>query len=112
MANRVFNVAKGMVNAYHDRVVQSDPATSALLLIILQSCEDDDVLDDYATISTLLASAGNTEADFTNYERKITKEQRTSTIKFIPSLVECVITVCSSLLFVTNRTRQAEPMPI
>lgn len=71
MANRVFNVAKGMVNAYHDRVVRSDPATSALLLIILQSCEDDDALDDYATISALLASAGNVEADFTNYERKV-----------------------------------------
>lgn len=70
MANIVFNIAKGEVNAYTKRVVNNDPANSALVVVLLKTAEADGVLQDYNTLGDILAGA-NTEADFTNYSRKI-----------------------------------------
>lgn len=70
MANIVFNIAKGEVNAYVKRVVNNDPANSALVVVLLKTAEADSVLQDYNTLGNILAGA-NTEADFTNYSRKI-----------------------------------------
>jgi len=66
-----FNIAKGRVNAYFDRVANNDPANSAIVLVLLQAAETDAVLQDYADLASLLAAAGNTEANFTNYTRKV-----------------------------------------
>jgi hypothetical protein len=41
-----------------------------MVIVLLQASQADDALRDYTTLSTLLADAGNTEADFTNYARK------------------------------------------
>lgn len=71
MADGVFNIAKGMVNAYHDRVNDNDPANSALIIVLLKVAEADATLEDYDDLATLLVAAGNTEADFTNYARKV-----------------------------------------
>ena len=70
MANIVFNIAKGEVNAYVKRVVNNDPANSALVVVLLKTAEADGILQDYNTLGNILAGA-NTEADFTNYSRKI-----------------------------------------
>ena len=66
----VFNVAKGEDNAYTKRVVNNDPANSALVVVLLKAAEADGILQDYNTLGDILAGA-NTEADFTNYSRKI-----------------------------------------
>lgn len=70
MASVTFNVAKGKVNAYTERVAGNDPANSALVLVLLKTAEADATLQDYDTLGALLAGA-NTEADFTNYARKV-----------------------------------------
>lgn len=70
MANGVFNIAKGRVNEYQNRVNDNDPANSALIVVLLKVAEADATLEDYADLGTLIAAAGNTEADFTNYARK------------------------------------------
>ena len=69
MATGIFNVALGRVNALHDRVVDNDPANSAITIVLLKVVEVDATLEDYATLDALLVAAGNTEADFTNYAR-------------------------------------------
>lgn len=75
MANFEFNVAKGKTNAYYDRVANQDPATSAIVIVLLKAAEADATLEDYDDLATLLAAAGNTEADFTDgvtpYARKV-----------------------------------------
>jgi len=58
------------VNAYVKRVVNNDPANSALVVVLLKAAEADGILQDYDTLGDILAGA-NTEADFTNYSRKI-----------------------------------------
>ena len=69
MGDIVFNVAKGKVNEYHDRVNANDPANSALIIVLLKVTESDALLKDYDTLALLLAGS-NTEADFTSYARK------------------------------------------
>lgn len=71
MADFVFNIARGRVNEMHRRVVNNDPANSGLVLVLLQAAEADDTLDNYDDLASLLAAAGNTEADFTSYTRKV-----------------------------------------
>lgn len=74
MASLVFNIAKGKVNAYTERVVTNDPANSALVVVLLKTVEADATLQDYDTLGDLLAAGGgtaNVECDFTNYARKI-----------------------------------------
>jgi len=70
MADGVFNIAKGMVNGYVDRVATNDPANSALVVVLLQVSEIDATLEDYDTLGALLLGS-NTESDFTNYARKV-----------------------------------------
>ncbi len=70
MADEVFNIAKGHVNEYVDRINGNDPSNSALIIVLLKAAEADATLRDYDDLDTLLTQAGNTEADFTNYARK------------------------------------------
>jgi len=70
MANQVFNIAKGHVNEYVNRVVNNDPANSALVIVLLKVNEADATLIDYDDLGALLAGS-NTEADFTNYSRQV-----------------------------------------
>ena len=69
-----FNIAKGKVNAYTERVVTNDPANSALVVVLLKTAEADATLQDYDTLGALLAAGGgtaNVECNFTNYARKV-----------------------------------------
>lgn len=70
MADGVFNIAKGRVNQYQSNVANNAPANSALIVVLLQTAETDATLEDYDDLAALLAAA-NTEADFTNYIRKV-----------------------------------------
>lgn len=70
MADGVFNVAKGKVNEYMARVDGNDPAAGTIVVVLFKVSEADGTLEDYDLLSTLIAGS-NTEADFTNYARKV-----------------------------------------
>lgn len=70
MASGVFNVAKGRVNELMIRVDTNDPTNSGIVIVLLETAEADATLEDYDTLSALLAGS-NTEAAFTNYARKV-----------------------------------------
>jgi len=61
MANIVFNIAKGKVGAYYDRVKGNDPANSAIILVPIESSglESDATLIDADTLAALIAGATN-----------------------------------------------------
>lgn len=69
MATNPCNIAKGRVIEYYSRVKNNDPTNSALVIVVLKVSESISALRDYDDLSALLASAGNTEANFTNYAR-------------------------------------------
>lgn len=70
MADGVMNIAKGRVGELYNRVESNDPANSALIVVLLKANEAEATLVDRDTLSAVLAEAGTTEADFTNYARK------------------------------------------
>lgn len=61
MANIVFNIAKGLVAAYFDRVKSNDPANSAIILVPIEtaSLPADSALIDLDTLAAVLATAAN-----------------------------------------------------
>lgn len=65
MSDQVFNIAKG---AAAEKV--RDGAT-VVLVLLLQANESEVDLLDHAELDALLGAAGNTEATFTNYARKV-----------------------------------------
>ncbi len=67
----VFNISRGKVNAYYERVATNDPANSAIVVVLMQTIEADATIADYDSLGALLVPAGNVQADFTNYARKI-----------------------------------------
>lgn len=81
MADKVFNIAKGRVAEFAWRVKNNDPANSALVVVALQATglEADGTLEDYATLSALLAAA-NDEATNSGYARKILTDADLGTI--------------------------------
>lgn len=62
MSDGVFNISKGKVAHFAEQ--------SSLVVVLLKAAEADATLEDYDDMAALLAEAGNTEADFTNYARK------------------------------------------
>lgn len=71
MAAFVFNIAKGRVAEYYNRVDTNDPANSALIVLVLATSglEADVTLKDVDTVSALLAGTTN-EVTNTGYARK------------------------------------------
>jgi hypothetical protein len=61
MADIVFNIAKGAVAAYYDRVENNDPANSALVLVPIETSglPADSALIDLDTLAAVLATAAN-----------------------------------------------------
>lgn len=61
MANIVFNIAKGAVAAYYDRVKGNDPANSAIILVPIETSglEADSTLIDVDTLAALIAGTTN-----------------------------------------------------
>jgi hypothetical protein len=68
MADEVFNIAKGRVVEYYNRVESNDPTNSAFTLVLLKVAQADTLLRDHEDLGALLAAA-NTEAAFTGYAR-------------------------------------------
>lgn len=75
MAAEIPNIAKGRIAEFQHRVNDNDPANSAFVIVLLRAAESNATLRDYDDLGTLLAAAGNTEADFTDgvtpYARKV-----------------------------------------
>jgi hypothetical protein len=61
MSNIVFNVSKGKVAEYYDRVKGNDPANSAIILVPIETSglEADATLIDADTLAAVLAGATN-----------------------------------------------------
>jgi hypothetical protein len=61
MANIVFNIAKGRVVEYYNRVKSNDPANSALILVPIETSglEADATLIDVDTLAALIAGTTN-----------------------------------------------------
>lgn len=61
MANIVFNIAKGRVVEYYNRVKSNDPSTSALIIVPIETTglESDAVLIDKDSLSDLLSGTTN-----------------------------------------------------
>lgn len=61
MANIVFNIAKGRVVEYYNRVENNDPANSALILVPIETSglETDAVLIDKADLAAVLSGTTN-----------------------------------------------------
>ena len=71
MADFVFNIAKGRVGEFYERVNNNDPSNSALIIVVLATSglESDATIKDYDTLSAILAASTN-EVTNTNYARK------------------------------------------
>jgi hypothetical protein len=61
MANIVFNIAKGRVGEFYNRVKSNDPANSAIILVPIETSglQSDATLIDVDTLDALLAGATN-----------------------------------------------------
>lgn len=72
MADFEFNIAKGRTVELYRRVRTGDPATSALVLVVLaeDGIESDAGLKDKATLAEIL-SGSSTEATNTGYARRV-----------------------------------------
>lgn len=72
MADFVFNIAKGRVAEFYNRVDTNDPANSALVIVVLASSglESDAVLIDKDTLADVLAGTTN-EVTNSGYARKV-----------------------------------------
>jgi hypothetical protein len=81
MGNFVFNIAKGRVVEYYNRVESNDPSTSALVVVLLASTsiEADSALIDYDTLAAVYAGATN-EATNTGYSRKVLTDTELSAL--------------------------------
>lgn len=81
MGDIVFNVAKGRVAEFVNRVKSNDPANSALIVVALKASgiEADGTLQDYDDLATLLAAA-NDEATNSGYARIVLTDADLSAI--------------------------------
>lgn len=68
MADGVFNIAKGRVNEFVNRVNDNDPAASTLDLILMMTDDSDANLRDFDDLAAIFAGAG-AEATFSSYAR-------------------------------------------
>lgn len=72
MADLVFNIAKGRIVEFYNRVENNDPANSALVVVALATAglEADAVLRDKDTLADVVAGTTD-EATNVNYVRKV-----------------------------------------
>lgn len=70
MADLVFNIAKGRVVEYYNRVKGNDPTNAALVLVPLSAVAADATLKDQDDLATVLAG-GSTECTDGTWARKV-----------------------------------------
>lgn len=69
MADFVYNIAKGRVAEFYNRVQSNDPATATLTLVVVNTTTPDATLIDLDNLSLILAEALTAEVTNTNYAR-------------------------------------------
>lgn len=80
MADLVFNIAKGRVAEFVNRVDQNDPANSALIIVLIDANGvSDATFRDYDTLAALLAGSAN-EITNSGYARKTLTDSDIATI--------------------------------
>lgn len=80
MADLVFNIAKGRVAEFVNRVDQNDPANSALIIVLIDANGvSDATFRDYDTLAALLAGSAN-EITNSGYARKVLTDSDIATI--------------------------------
>jgi hypothetical protein len=79
MANIVFNISKGRVVEFYNRVKGNDPANSAIILVPIETSglEADSVLIDVDTLTALVAGATNEQ---TTMGRKVLTDADLATL--------------------------------
>lgn len=70
MANLVFNIAKGRVAEFYNRVDTNDPTNAALIVIAWNSSATDAVIEDLDTVAAIEADANTAEVTNSGYARK------------------------------------------
>lgn len=72
MANFTFNIAKGRVVEFYNRVENNDPAASALVIVVLATAglEAQSVLEDADTLAAVVSGTTN-EVTGTGWNRKV-----------------------------------------
>jgi hypothetical protein len=72
MANVVFNISKGRVAEFYNRVDTNDPSGCELVVMVINAgAATDDTIRGYDTFSTLIGDANVIEVTNTGYARKI-----------------------------------------
>jgi len=71
MADFVFNIAKGYVAEFCNRVNTNDPTNSAIIVVPINATATDATMKDYDTLSALLGDANVTECTGSNWARKV-----------------------------------------
>src|ERR1044071_3848808 len=71
MGDFVYNIAKGRVAEFYNRVQSNDPANSALIIVaVKRGSATDATMKDYATLAALLGDAQVDEVTNSGYARK------------------------------------------
>jgi hypothetical protein len=66
----VYNISKGRVIEFYNRVKSNDPAASTIRIFLMKANETEIDLVDHDDMAAMFGATGNTEADFTNYANK------------------------------------------
>jgi len=70
MADFVFNISKGRVAEFYNRVQTNDPANSGLVVVAITTTAADSTLIDLDTLAGILGDANTAEVTNTGYSRK------------------------------------------
>ncbi len=71
MADGVFNVSKGRVAEFVQRLLDNDPTGCEVVVTLMEGAASDATLVDVDTFAALFALGDASEADFTNFARTI-----------------------------------------
>lgn len=71
MADFVYNIAKGRVVEFYNRVKSNDPANSALVIVAINTTATDATLKDLDTLAAIEADVNTAEVTNVGYARKV-----------------------------------------
>lgn len=74
MADFIFNIAKGRVAEFYQRVDGGDPANSVLVAVVIDTSELDGTLEDLDDLAAVLGNANTAEVTNTGYARIVLDE--------------------------------------
>jgi len=71
MADFVYNIAKGRVVEFYNRVKSNDPANSALVIVAINTTATDATVKDLDTLAAIEADVNTAEVTNAGYARKV-----------------------------------------